>query len=341
MDEEISSSLTTSDPIELATDMKKMVEAGSDYLVMEVSSHALDQSRVSGFEFDVAVFTNLSHDHLDYHTTIEAYANAKKKLFDGLTSSATAIINADDSYGELMVSESKAKKSLLSFVNGKNSIQSNSADGLEIVVDDIKISSPLIGEFNAYNLAQAYLVCRALNIESEHIVSALKSCSGAAGRMEKVIVDSAPIVIVDYAHTPDALHNVLSTLSTVKENDQKLTVVFGAGGNRDTTKRPEMAKAAESFADKIFVTSDNPRFENPDLIIAEILDGFENLHNVVSITNREDAIFKAIEEAGEQDIILIAGKGHEDYQDVKGTKYPFDDRLIAKEALEQFKMRIK
>lgn len=337
LDEEFTSSLTTSDPIELANDMKKMVEAGSEYLVMEVSSHALDQSRVVGFNFEIAAFTNLSHDHLDYHSTIDEYAKAKKKLFDGLTESATAIINADDTFGALMISDSIAQKTLLSFGTELNYIQSNTSAGLVLYVNGIKINSPLIGKFNAYNVAQAFLICQTLGIDTSEIVHALANSQGAAGRMEKVLVKNAPLTIVDYAHTPDALENVLSTLTQVKEKNQKLIVVFGAGGDRDTTKRPEMAKAAEHYADKIFVTSDNPRFENPDLIIAEILDGFTNLDSVISITNRKDAIFKAISEAESQDIILIAGKGHEDYQDIKGTKYPFDDRLIAKEALELYK----
>lgn len=336
LQEELGSSLTTSDPIELANDMKMMVDAGSKYLVMEVSSHALVQSRVSGFDFKVATFTNLSHDHLDYHVTIEEYAKAKKILFDQLPSSSTAIINANDPYGLFMLSDCKAKNVLLSFGTEQTNIITNTSKGLKLNIEGANIESPLIGKFNAYNVAQAYLICRELGIEKDESIEALKTSSGAAGRMQVIEVQGAPLAIVDYAHTPDALENVLSTLSQVKESNQKLVVVFGAGGDRDSSKRPEMAKAAESFADKIIVTSDNPRFENPEMIINSILDGFEKLDEVESITNRKDAIHKAISEANEDDIILIAGKGHEDYQDIKGEKHPFDDRLIAKEALQLY-----
>lgn len=333
IDEEVSSSLTTSDPIELASDMKAMVEAGSEFLVMEVSSHALAQSRVSGFNFEVAAYTNLSHDHLDYHSTIEEYARAKQLLFNSLPSTSSAIINVDDSYGEFMISKSRAKNILFRFHSEKNQIRSNSVDGLTLLVDGTLIQTPLVGEFNAYNVAQAFLICKALGLEASEIASALSTSTGASGRMETVPAENAPLVIVDYAHTPDALRNVLSTLSALKDSDQKLFAVFGAGGDRDATKRPEMAKAAEAYADKIFVTSDNPRFENPDLIITDILNGFDDLTNVNSVTNREEAIRKAIDEANTKDIVLIAGKGHEDYQDIQGTKHPFDDRVIAKDAL--------
>lgn len=334
LEEELESSLTTSDPIELASDMKKMVEAGSEYLVMEVSSHALAQSRVTGFNFEVAVFTNLSHDHLDYHVTIDEYAKAKKILFDGLPSSSTAVINSDDQYGAFMLANCKAKKVLLSFGTDQNYIQSSTSDGLTLVVDGSLLNSPLIGEFNAYNVAQAFLICKSLGLKASTVAKSLAKAPGAAGRMQKVEFESAPLAIVDYAHTPDALENVLSTLKEVKESDQKLITVFGAGGDRDTSKRPEMAKAAEKYSDKIFVTSDNPRFENPERIIEDIKKGFKNLDNVECITNRKTAITKAISIANQKDIVLIAGKGHEDYQDIEGVKHPFDDRLIARDALE-------
>ena len=332
--EELESSLTTSDPIELASDMKMMVEAGSEYLVMEVSSHALAQSRVTGFDFEVAAFTNLSHDHLDYHVTLDEYAKAKKILFDGLPSSSTAVINSDDQYGAFMLADCTAKKVLLSFGTDQNYIQSNTSDGLTLVVNGTLINSPLIGEFNAYNVAQAFLICKSLGLKANRIAEALASAPGASGRMQKVEFESAPLAIVDYAHTPDALENVLSTLKEVKDSDQKLITVFGAGGDRDTAKRPEMAKAAEKYSDKIFVTSDNPRFENSEKIIEDIKKGFKDLDNVECITNRKEAITKAISIANQKDIVLIAGKGHEDYQDIEGTKHPFDDRVIARNALE-------
>ena len=336
LEEELGSSLTTSDPIELANDMKAMVEAGSEFLVMEVSSHALHQSRVAGFDFEVAAFTNLSHDHLDYHSTVEEYAKAKKLLFDGLPSSSSAIVNADDPHGASMLTDCKAKSVAFSFDTEKNYIISNTPQGITLSVEGTTIQSPLVGKFNAYNVAEAFLIGKELGISAEDAAEALKNAPGAAGRMETVKVDgdALPLVIVDYAHTPDALENVLSTLKNLKEDDQNLIVIFGAGGDRDSTKRPQMAKAAASHADTIIVTSDNPRFENPDLIIADILDGFEVLEHVSSITDRKEAIQKTIAAAGENDIILIAGKGHEDYQDVQGTKHPFDDREIAKAALE-------
>ncbi len=335
LEEVLDSKLTTSDPIELANDMKTMVEAGSEYLVMEVSSHALDQDRVAGINFEVAAFTNLSQDHLDYHETLDEYAKAKKVLFDNLPESSTAVINADDVQGEFMLKDCKARKSLLSFDNESAHILKNSSEGITIVVNGEKIESPLIGTFNAYNVGEAFLICRALGLDAKEIAAALSNAKGAAGRMEPVTIEgeNLPKVIVDYAHTPDALENVCSTLSSVKDADQTLTVVFGAGGDRDSSKRPKMAKAAAEFADKIIVTSDNPRSENPDLIIADILDGFEELDNVNSITDRKEAIQQAIADASANEIILIAGKGHEDYQEVHGERIHFDDREIAREFL--------
>lgn len=334
--ESLDSRLTTADPIELASDMKKMVEAGSEYLIMEVSSHALHQARVGGFDFKVAAFTNLSQDHLDYHETIEEYAAAKKILFDGLKPESSAVINMDDSYGSFMADGISAQISELSF--GKNAqVLNNSAQGLKISVDGSEISSSLVGHFNAFNLAEAFLICNELGHDKQKIASALSSVPGAPGRMESVTLESEtdlPKVIVDYAHTPDALENVLKTLSESRTQNQFIYCVFGAGGDRDSGKRPEMAKAASEFADEIIVTSDNPRTENPDLIIADILQGFENTDNVVTITSRKEAIFKAIELASSNDIILIAGKGHEDYQEIDGKRHPFDDRVVAKEALE-------
>ena len=335
LDKELDSSLTTSDPIELANDMKMMVEAGCEFLVMEVSSHALSQSRVSGFDFEVAVFTNLSHDHLDYHSTLAEYANAKKLLFDGLPSTATAIINVDDAHGATMVTNTKAAVNTFSYRNDQNHILGNTADGLTLIVDGVNIQSPLVGDFNAYNVAQAFLICKALGIPTLEVAKTLSICSGASGRMETVVVNGAnlPVVIVDYAHTPDALENVLATLKNLKAAEQKLICVFGAGGDRDPKKRPEMAIAAEKFADVIYVTSDNPRFEDPKLIIGDILKGFVESTKVQVVDNREEAITKAITQATGNDIVLLAGKGHEDYQDIRGIKHHLYDREVAEAAL--------
>lgn len=335
LDTPLDSKLTTADPIELAADMKKMVEAGSEYLVMEVSSHALHQLRVGGIEFSIGAFTNLSHDHLDYHETLEAYASTKKMLFDGLKADATAIINMDDEYGPFMASDTKAKVIGLSFEDTDTQIISSSPDGLVLSVKGTEIRTPLVGNFNAYNVAESFLISEALGLDKNTIVKALQEVKGAPGRMEIVsTMADSPKVMVDYAHTPDALANVLSTLKMLKKEDQKLFVVFGAGGDRDSVKRPEMAKAAQAYADRIIVTSDNPRTENPDLIIADILQGFEITDNVTSITSRKEAIHWAIEEAQPQDIVLIAGKGHEDYQEIEGVRHPFDDRVVATEALQ-------
>lgn len=336
LDKPLDSKLTTADPIELAADMKAMVDAGSEYLVMEVSSHALHQARVGGIDFTVAAFTNLSHDHLDYHETIEDYASAKKILFDDLSSESSAVINMDDPQGLFIAQDSKAKIAQLSF--SKNAeILANSPEGLTISVNSIEISSSLVGDFNAYNLAEAFLICSELGLDKKEIASALSKVKGAPGRMEAVNFDNPtklPTVIVDYAHTPDALQNVLDTLSSMRDEKQLIYCVFGAGGDRDSAKRPEMALAASKFADEIIVTSDNPRTENPDLIIADILQGFEQTDNVITITSRKEAIYKAVELASSNDIILIAGKGHEDYQEIDGERHSFDDRVIAREALE-------
>ncbi len=335
LSEKLDSKLTTADPIELASDMKKMVEAGSEYLVMEVSSHALHQQRVDGFDFKVAAFTNLSHDHLDYHETIEEYAAAKKLLFDGLKEDAFAIINKDDEQSEFIKKDCAAELRELSFEENA-SVKKNTAEGLVIEVDGFEISSSLVGDFNAYNIAEAFMIASALGFNQQKIAESISKVKGAPGRMEAVKTDDekSPTVIVDYAHTPDALKNVLATLAGSKSKNQSLYCVFGAGGDRDSAKRPEMAKAAEEFANQIIVTSDNPRTENPDLIIADILQGFEQTENVISITSRKEAIYRAVELASVNDIILIAGKGHEDYQEIDGERHPFDDRVIAREALQ-------
>ena len=213
----------------------------------------------------------------------------------------------------------------------------NSAAGLTLIVDGVNIKSPLVGDFNAYNVAEAFLICKALGFDANSIAKALQTCSGANGRMETVVVEGEdlPVVIVDYAHTPDALENVLSTLAQLKGKDAELICVFGAGGDRDPTKRPEMARVAANFANELFVTSDNPRFENPDVIIDDILKGFEKLLNVHTESDRKKAIEQAIKSAKKNDIVLIAGKGHEDYQDIRGTKHPFNDYEIAEAALQQ------
>jgi UDP-N-acetylmuramoyl-L-alanyl-D-glutamate--2,6-diaminopimelate ligase len=339
-DKEFPSRLTTADPIELASDLKEISEAECEYLVMEVSSHALHQKRVGGILFDVAAFTNLSHDHLDYHKSMDEYAAAKKILFDNLAESAIAVINADDLYGSYMVKDTSAKVLDFSFKNG--AVISVSIDRLtpyETVLDleGVKIHTPLIGRFNAANVTQSVLICYALGFSSDVVADHVPYCTGAAGRMEKVVTDGfsddKPLVIVDYAHTPDALKNVASTLSELKKPEQNLVILFGCGGDRDKGKRPEMARIAAKYGDKIIVTSDNPRSEDPAMIIKDIVAGFSSVNLFETVVSRREAIRKAIRESDVNSLVLIAGKGHETYQEIKGERTHFDDREEARKAL--------
>lgn len=336
------SRLTTADPIELAQAMKEMVDAGSEYLVMEVSSHALDQRRTRGISFKVAVFTNLSHDHLDYHETMNEYASAKKRLFNSLDSKSWAITNADDERGEWIVNSTPAKVLSFSFEDKgllQAKILKSDAKGMTISIDDTKIETPLVGRFNAYNVVEALLTCTVLGIDGKNAAGILKHCHGAPGRMERVNkelkIKEEPIVFVDYAHTPNALENVLSTLRELKSRHQKLVCVFGCGGDRDKSKRPKMAKIAERYANRVIVTSDNPRSEEPDLIIDEIMKGFKQPSEITRITNRKDAIKEAVLSSKAGSIVLIAGKGHETYQEIKGERIHFDDREFVREALQE------
>ena len=333
------SRLTTADPIELAADMKAMADAGSTHLIMEISSHALDQQRVNGFRVHVGAFTNLSHDHLDYHSDMESYASAKRRLFDGLDENGWAIINTDDPYGDFMAENASCKVLDFSF-HGKGTVNceiiSSTSDGLKIKVDDVILETPLVGEFNAYNTVQALLICSALGYDTTKVAKILSECKGAPGRMERVqLADNAntPLVLVDYAHTPDALKNVAQTLQGLKKEDENLIIIFGCGGDRDKSKRPAMAKIAEEYGDSVVVTSDNPRTEDPEAIIKDITEGFTSEGGWISITDRKTAIEKTILKSSASDIILIAGKGHETYQEVHGFRSHFDDREIAEIAL--------
>lgn len=335
------SSLTTSDPIELAKDMDEMVEVDSTHVVMEVSSHALDQKRIDGIDFNVAAFTNISHDHLDYHKTLENYAASKKRLFDNLDPDATAIINGDDDKAAFMTTDCLARVIHFSFKKALQvdcQILSNTMESLVIRIGQIVLESSLLGTFNAYNLVEAFLICRALGYEDQEIKEALEAAPGPAGRLERVEIseeDDHPLILVDYAHTPDALENVASTLAEIKNENQQLHIIFGCGGNRDKAKRPKMGRIAEQYGDKVTVTSDNPRDEDPDAIIEEIMTGFEDPDAVDRITDRKRAIEKAIKDGSANTMILIAGKGHETYQEVMGERHEFDDRQVTKAALKQ------
>jgi UDP-N-acetylmuramoyl-L-alanyl-D-glutamate--2,6-diaminopimelate ligase len=337
---EVQSSLTTSGAEELAADLRRMVEEGCTHVVMEVSSHALDQDRVYGIPFSVAGFTNLTHDHLDYHKTFEAYSKAKKKLFDGLSENAIAVVNVDDAHGRFMVHDTKATVWEVSFApESTNHILENSPAGIRLNMDGVLMHSPLVGRFNAYNVAQAYYMSMALGIPRQLAGELIHHAPGAPGRLQKVhhsrVDDIA--VFVDYAHTPDALRNILETLKEVRRAESRLIVIFGCGGNRDAAKRPVMAQVAEAYADVIVVTSDNPRFEQPEAIISDIMAGFANPGSVTVNADREAAIAATIASATPGDVVVIAGKGHENYQEIQGVKHPMDDVLLAQAALEKRK----
>lgn len=336
------STLTTADPLEIAFDMRTMADAGCTHLVMEVSSHALDQDRTTGLNFKIAAFTNLTHDHLDYHGDMENYGAAKKKLFDGLDENASAVVNFDDPYGEKITKDCLAD--ILGFSFNKEApirckLIDSSESGVTILIDDIQIHSTLIGNFNASNVAEAFLICTALGFDPEKTAKALSSCPGAPGRLEKVTrkdeTDLQPMIVVDYAHTPDALKNVAATLKELKRNTRQLIIVFGCGGDRDRTKRPLMARIAEEFADKIVVTSDNPRTEDPGTIIRDITEGFSKNADWNEIISRKQAINDTVLHAPADSIILIAGKGHETYQEINGERHHFDDREIARKAIDK------
>jgi UDP-N-acetylmuramoyl-L-alanyl-D-glutamate--2,6-diaminopimelate ligase len=326
--------LTTPGAMELAEDLRTAADAGCRHVVMEVSSHALDQRRTAGLDFAVGVFSNLTHDHLDYHKTFAAYARAKKRLFTGMRKTGTAILNTDDPSGGYMAEGIQPAVWDVSMNDGTLRVLHHSRDGLVLDLDGTIVSSPLVGLFNAMNVAQAFLACVALGLNRDSVAAALAEATGAAGRLERVSGDG-PSVFVDYAHTPDALRNVLTTLADLRTSGQRLHCVFGCGGDRDATKRPMMAAIAGSLADQVVITSDNPRYEDPDAILDYIQSGFETLSHVARVVDRETAIRQAIAAAEATDIVLIAGKGHETYQEIRGVRHAMDDRVIAADALNR------
>lgn len=335
-DASVDSKLTTPGALELAADLRRAADAGCRYVAMEVSSHALDQNRTKGLKFDVALFTNLTHDHLDYHKTVDAYARAKRKLFDTLPKAATAIVNMDDPHGAGMVAKTRASVWGVRLGESEVRVLSSSVDGLVLDIDGTVVSSPLAGRFNAYNVSQAYLACVALGLNQANVAAALSTAPGAPGRLERVPSPAgSPAVFVDYAHTPDALDNVLGTLKSLKSADQSLVCVFGCGGNRDTTKRPKMAAIAERHSDRVVITSDNPRFEDPETILDDVQRGFSATARVTRITDRAAAIAATVAGADASTVIVIAGKGHETYQDIQGVRHPLDDRELAAAAIQR------
>lgn len=321
---------TTPDPVNLNKLMHEMALAGCEYCFMEVSSHALDQERVAGINFRGAIFSNITHDHLDYHKDFRSYINAKKRLFDNLPSSSFALTNSDDKNGEVMLQNCKARKytySCLAFADFNCKIVENTLDGMQLRIGNRDIWSRFIGQHNAYNLLAVYSTAILLGGSVEEVLTALSALQSVSGRLEYVKGGDNLTAVVDYAHTPDALGNVLKTLRDVA-SDTELITVFGCGGNRDKTKRAEMAKISAKYSDRIVVTSDNPRFEEPEAIIEDIKKGFEKkeLLKAIFITDRREAIKSALSIARPGSIILVAGKGHENYQDVKGVKHHFDDK---------------
>ncbi len=337
------SRLTTPDAVSLARILDEMSGAGTAYCAMEVSSHALEQRRVEGIDFDVAAYTNLSQDHLDYHRDMASYTTAKKRLFDNLRSDAVAVVNRDDSACHKIIADCPADIWEFGFRDSRDfRILDESPRGMVLDLDGTIVSTPLTGRYNAYNVAQAYLICLALGCTKNSVAGALGEATGAPGRLERVAAESlspdtaAPAVFVDYAHTPDALENVLQALHKVRGKDETLHVVFGCGGDRDRTKRPKMGKIAERYADVVTLTSDNPRTEDPDAIIRDIRKGISRTEHLFVEPKRRKAIRSAILDADTRSLILIAGKGHETYQEVHGRRHKFDDREIATKALTEW-----
>ncbi len=341
VDQAHSTTHTTPDPIQINELLVKMIEAGCTHCFMEVSSHAADQGRIDGLNFTGGLFTNITHDHLDYHRTFESYIRAKKIFFDGLSSDAFALVNIDDKRGMIMLQNCKAKKqtySLQKVSDFKAKILTNSIEGLELEIDNRNVWFKLIGDFNAYNLLAVYGAAVLLGENAEDVLLKLSSMSGAVGRFELVLPGSKFTAIVDYAHTPDALKNVLETITHFRSGQEQVISVFGCGGNRDRSKRPLMAAIACKYSDKVIFTSDNPRDEEPMEIIREMQKGVgpTEAKKTLVMLDREEAIKTACMMAKEKDIILVAGKGHETYQEIKGVKNPFDDREVVMRMLKMF-----
>ena len=338
--EVIPSTHTTPDPIELNALLKKMVDKGCEYAFMEVSSHSVDQDRIAGLEFSGGIFTNLTHDHLDYHKTMANYRNAKKKFFDNLPSNAFAITNLDDKNGAIMLQNTKAKRlsyALKHDADFKGVVLESHFDGMMLKVNGTELFTQLVGGFNASNLLAIYGAAIALGFDKDELLVEISKLKGANGRFDMVHCECGIVGIVDYAHTPDALENVLKTINDVRCHKETLITVVGCGGNRDTTKRPEMAAVAAKMSDKVILTSDNPRNEDPDEIIRQMKEGLdeEAKRHVLSITNRREAIRTAVALASKGDIILLAGKGHENYQEINGIKNHFDDKEELSAALKE------
>jgi UDP-N-acetylmuramoyl-L-alanyl-D-glutamate--2,6-diaminopimelate ligase len=336
----IPSTHTTPDPVSLNQLLKQMVDEGCQFAFMEVSSHAVHQRRIAGLEFAGGIFSNITHDHLDYHKTFDEYIKAKKGFFDTLSASAFAIINVDDKRGNVMLQNTAAKKytySLRTLADFKGKILENSLTGLVMTINDKEVHFRLIGEFNAYNLLAVYGAALSLGEDKAHVLQCLSNTTGAEGRFDYLISPKEKVIgIVDYAHTPDALINVLETIKKLKQGHEQVITVVGCGGDRDKTKRPVMGEVACEHSDRVIFTSDNPRSEDP----LKILEDMETTLNsaakrkFVSIADRRQAIKTAVNMANADDIVLIAGKGHEKYQEINGVKQHFDDKEVLKEMFD-------
>ena len=337
-DEIIGATHTTPDPVQINKLLNRMVHAGCTHCFMEVSSHAIEQDRIAGLIFEGGIFTNITHDHLDYHKTFDNYLKVKKKFFDELPEYAFALSNIDDKNGRVILQNTKALKktySLKSLSDFKCKIIENQFEGLELNIDGQEFWCRLIGSFNAYNLLAVYAAAVLLGEEKSKVLTALSMVEAVEGRFDVIRLQNNITGIVDYAHSPDALKNVLDTISSIRTKNETLITIVGAGGDRDKNKRSLMGQIVSRKSDKIILTSDNPRSEEPEQVIKDIEKGVEpiNYKKVISITNRREAIKTACSFAKPGDIILVAGKGHEKYQEIKGKKYPFDDKEVLREFL--------
>lgn len=326
---------TTPDSVTINYYLHQMVLLGVDYCFMEVSSHGIHQKRTEGLEFAGGIFTNLSHDHLDYHVSFASYRDVKKSFFDSLPKTAFALTNLDDKNGNIMLQNTKARKrtyALKTLADYKAKIIEKSFSGTLISINDTEFWTKLIGNFNAYNLAAIIGVAYELGLEKLEILTIISQLESVSGRFEHLVSDNGVIAIVDYAHTPDALRNVLQTINNIRTNNEKLITVIGCGGDRDKTKRPKMAHIASQLSTQAIFTSDNPRTENPDTILEEMEEGVsaENLKKIITISDRRQAIKTACKFSEAGDILLIAGKGHENYQEISGERFHFDDLVEVK-----------
>lgn len=328
---------TTPDAINLNALLQQMVNSGCTHVFMETSSHAIHQHRITGLKFAGGLFSNITHDHLDYHKTFDEYIRVKKLFFDLLPSDAFAISNADDKRGQVMLQNTHARKylySLRTMAEFKGKILENRLTGLVMTINEQEVHFRLIGEFNAYNLLAVYGAAVSLGEDKQEVLRCLSEITGAEGRFDYIISPNQKIIgIVDYAHTPDALLNVLATIKKLREGHEQIITVVGCGGDRDKTKRPVMAEVTCEHSDKVVFTSDNPRSEDPLQILADMENGLNTAakRKYVSVPDRKEAIKLAVSMAKPGDIVLIAGKGHEKYQEIKGVKHPFDDKQVMRE----------